>query len=1050
MKYSDVRVKSTNEIFQGIRAIKSYNWELPFLTKLQNARENELNLLKEGSHYRSFLVAVLGASPSIVAVLTLMTYALLGNRLDPTNVFTSLALFNQLRFPLTFIPMLLSSLAEGKVSLKRINTYLSQDEIQNYVDKVEDESTSTAEMDVNSANANSSAVSVTNGSFSWNSAHSPDMLATMNLSANPIDEPADMNSATGSTPSINNSNNNNCASGILTNVTLQIKPGELVAVIGSTGTGKSTLLYSLLGELNKLSGEVKMKGDIAYVPQTSWIPNDSLRNTILFGKEMNWRNYRKAIRVSGLHKDLELLPNGDLTEIGDKGINLSGGQRQRISIARAVYQNSDIYLLDDPLSALDSQVGHKVFDDCVKNALKGKTRILVTHKLSILSEVDRVILMDTQATDQGTIYRIKDQGTVWQLILRGHDLTQYVKENPNNQEVKEKEEKEILESKTKKTLVEVDINAKIPIQDSKSSSAEVVLPTTSDSATPSIEASSSTSSSALPSTPEGTVAIMNADLSPSSAASSTSAASAVAVEESDSDEPMNTERKIPGKIIEERRESPVSFEVYRRYLLEAKKPFLLVMILLSYLLANSTQVFQQWIVAAWTNDFGYKHHSLGIYLFSISVMALMTGGFTYLRSFLSSSLGASAGKAIHNKMIARMLNAPLSYFGKKILFSMSVRFQTHFSCLLSIETTPIGRLLMRFSKDLDQIDNQLPNSMGTIVASFLQIFTSMAAICAMTPAFGFYMMIIFSLYFMVTNYYRPIARELKRLDSLSRSPIYSHFSETLNGLTVIRSFQRNILYKSQNEAKLDDNLSVYLMIKTLDRWLSFRLEMLGNVIVFISSLLAVFTGSKAGSAGLSLNNALGITGLLNWAVRNAAETESLMNSVEKVYKVIDDTPQEKKTELSHHTQPKDIYFPKDSSLPLIEETTRMEMNSDKKRQAALKQLSREDNESEEDHYYKNEDSVDDSEIMLKRENIDLQQYHQLHELLEEVGDEELPEVHSDEELLSTGWPWKGEIIFSNVTMKYREDYDPVLKKVSLIIKPGEKIGIVGRTGSGKR
>jgi ABC-type multidrug transport system fused ATPase/permease subunit len=678
MKYSDVRVKSTNEIFQGIRAIKSYNWELPFLTKLQNARENELNLLKEGSHYRSFLVAVLGASPSIVAVLTLMTYALLGNRLDPTNVFTSLALFNQLRFPLTFIPMLLSSLAEGKVSLKRLNTYLSQDEIQNYVDKDEDENTATAETDVNSLNANSSAISVTNGSFSWNSAHSPDMLATMNLSANPINESADMNSATGSTPTINS--NNNCASGILTNITLQIKPGELVAVIGSTGTGKSTLLYSLLGELNKLSGDVKMKGDIAYVPQTSWIPNDSLRNTILFGKEMNWRNYRKAIRVSGLHKDLELLPNGDLTEIGDKGINLSGGQRQRISIARAVYQNSDIYLLDDPLSALDSQVGHKVFDDCVKNALKGKTRILVTHKLSILSEVDRVILMDTQATDQGTIYRIKDQGTVWQLILRGHDLTQYVKENPNNLVEKEKEEKEILESKTKKTLVEVDINAKIPIQDTKSSATEVVLPTTSDSSTPSIEASSSTSSSALPSTPEGTVAMMNVDLSPSSAASSTSAASAVAVEESDSDEPMNTERKIPGKIIEERRESPVSFEVYRRYLLEAKKPYLLIMILLSYLLANSTQVFQQWIVAAWTNDFGYKHHSLGSYLFSISVMALMTGGFTYLRSFLSSSLGASAGKAIHNKMIARMLNAPLSYFGKRLL-SLCV-YKTHFSLLL--------------------------------------------------------------------------------------------------------------------------------------------------------------------------------------------------------------------------------------------------------------------------------------------------------------------------------------------------------------------------------
>lgn len=314
----------------------------------------------------------------------------------------------------------------------------------------------------------------------------------------------------------------------------------------------------------------------------------------------------------------------------------------------------------------------------------------------------------------------------------------------------------------------------------------------------------------------------------------------------------------------------------------------------------------------------------------------------------------------------------------------------------SLESTPVGRLIQRFSKDLDQIDQQLPTSLGQLISSSLSIVSSMVAISIVTPSFGFVMIGISFVYLAITNYYRNVARELKRLEAISRSPIYAHFSETLGGLPVIRGFKRDKLYRQKNEARLDDNISTFNSLKSVDRWLSFRLESLGNVIVLFSALLAVLTGSKAGSAGLSLNNALGVTSLLNWAVRNAAETESLMNSVERVYYTIDETPQEAPTASS----------PLDSSA-YLSDITASHIPTD----------------------FQN-NSVSESTIPNS------------------VSSRLLPTT--EEALLTAGWPWQGGIIFEDVHMRYRDDFEPVLKGVNLKINPGERIGIVGRTGSGKR
>ena len=238
---------------------------------------------------------------------------------------------------------------------------------------------------------------------------------------------------------------------------------------------------------------------------------------------------------------------------------------------------------------------------------------------------------------------------------------------------------------------------------------------------------------------------------------------------------------------------------------------------------------------------------------------------------------------------------------------------------------------------------------------------------------------IFVIYIRITNYYRKVARELKRLDSISRSPIFAHFGESLGGLPVIRSFQRQMLFQRGNEVRLDDNIASYYALKVVDRWLSLRLEFLGNIIVFFSALLAVLSKSAAGSAGMSLTNALSITGLLNWAVRNGAETESLMNSVERIVYTSTKTPLEGSR--SSDVLPSTAFHP--NALPLDERSNPL---------ARLPQ--------------------------------------------------------SDAELISTGWPWRGGIQFVDARMRYRDDFEPVLKGVTLNIRPGERIGIVGRTGSG--
>ena len=836
LKLTDARVKLTNELIQGVRTIKSYNWERAFVKQLNDIRTKEIAALKAAANTRAILVSILSAAPSFVAVLSLGMYALLGNVLTPTKVFTALALFNQLRFPLIFLPMLLNTLAEGKISLARLTRFLMASELQSYVN--------TTDPSVSSSSGIS--IAVRNATFAW-------------------DE--------GKIASSSNESTSPSSRGRLTNIDFQIKQGELVAIVGPVGSGKSTLMSALLGELFKVDGQVSIAGRVAYVSQSAWIPNDSLQNVVLFGKDMHTSRYAEALEVSELTRDLELLESGDQTEIGEKGVNLSGGQKQRVSIARAVYDDADIYLFDDPLSALDNQVATKVFRGCIKGALKTKTRVIATNQLNILPEFSRIILL--AKSDDDSSCRILDQGSFQELISRGHDLSKIVPK------------RDASEDNSPKT------------------------------ASPAV--------------------VKTAPVMPLAGKAAS--------------ETLLSKSKEPVKLMttEERGEGAVSGDVWRSYMRAAKNPALVLMILASFVFANACQQFQQWVIVAWTGDASYKKMAMTTYLLGVTAMATGVAFFNWLRTYLACILGAEASRTMHHDLSKKVLAAPLSFF----------------------ESTPVGRLLQRFTKDLDLIDQQLPGSFGQFIASTLNILASLVAIVFVTPTFAAVLVPLIFVYILVTNYYRGVARELKRLDSLSRSPVFAHFSETLGGLSTIRSYKRQGMFSALNEVKLEDNLAAYYALKVVDRWLSVRLELLGNLVVFAAALLAVWSGSRSGPSGLSLNNALSTTSLLNWAVRNGAETESLMNSVERVLYTTRSTPQEAATYVDNYATP----------LLSTKDATQLPSN--------------------------------DTELMLG------------------------------------GWPWNGGIKFSSCVMRYRDDFQPVLQGISLSINPGENVGIVGRTGSGK-
>uniref|UniRef100_A0A7M4F4Q9 Multidrug resistance-associated protein 1-like n=1 Tax=Crocodylus porosus TaxID=8502 RepID=A0A7M4F4Q9_CROPO len=356
MKTADQRVKLLNEILHGIKILKLYAWETSYQKKVMEIREHEIDVLKSSGYLATFSMLTLTCIPFLVSLATFGIYFLLDeeNVLTAAKVFTSISLFNILRLPLFDLPAVISAVAQTKISLGRLEDFLNSEDL-----------------DPQNIDTNYSASKLAHIFF----------ICILYTNYSEI-------------------------------ATRQIPEGALVAVVGQVGSGKSSFLSAILGEMEKLEGTVQRRGSVAYVSQQAWIQNSILQENILFGSGLNKPYYERVLEACALLPDLEQLPNGDQTEIGERGVNISGGQKQRVSLARAVYSNADIYLLDDPLSAVDVHVGKHLFEKLIgpSGLLKNKTRILVTHSLAFLPQTDLIIVMENG--------KIADMGTYQELLSK--------------------------------------------------------------------------------------------------------------------------------------------------------------------------------------------------------------------------------------------------------------------------------------------------------------------------------------------------------------------------------------------------------------------------------------------------------------------------------------------------------------------------------------------------------------------------------------------------------------------------------------------------------
>uniref|UniRef100_A0A8C7NCB7 Canalicular multispecific organic anion transporter 2-like n=1 Tax=Oncorhynchus kisutch TaxID=8019 RepID=A0A8C7NCB7_ONCKI len=786
MQYKDARIKLMNEILNGIKVLKLYAWESSFKEKVLEIRQKELNVLRKTAYLGALSTMAWTSAPFLVALTTFAVYVTVdkNNILDAEKAFVSLSLFNILRFPLNMLPQVISSIVQASVSLKRIQDFLSHDELD--PESVDRTNTAT-----------DSSVTVVNGKFTWAKQ----------------DPPA------------------------LHNINLMVPQGSLLAVVGHVGCGKSSLVSALLGEMEKMEGDISIQGSVAYVPQQAWIQNATLRDNILFGKAYNEHKYRCCLDACALTQDLEVLPGGDLTEIGEKGINLSGGQRQRVSLARALYNEADVYLLDDPLSAVDAHVAKHIFDQVIgpEGALQGKTRILVTHGISFLPQVDNIVVMvEGRVSEMGSYQELLKQNGAFAEFLRNYSL----------EDIIEEDERKHAESDSEKKLPKV-------------------------------------------------------------------------------------EKLIQAETAETGR---VKSKVFWEYA-KAVGPLLSLFICFLYGCQSAASIGANVWLSQWTNDAAQNvtQENVSMRVGVYAALGMAQGLLVMVSSFTLAMGNIGAARKLHYALLDNKFHTPQSFF----------------------DTTPIGRVINRFSKDIYVIDEALPSTVLMFLGTFFSSLSTMIVIVASTPIFAVVIAPLAFIYIFVQRFYVATSRQLKRLESVSRSPIYSHFSETVTGSSVIRAYCRHDAFVLMSDMKVDENQKSYYPGIVSNRWLGVRIEFIGNCIVLFAALFAVIGKDKLnpGLVGLSVSYALLVTMSLNWMVRMTSDLESNIVAVERVKEY-----SETKTEAPWEVE-------------------------DKKP--------------------------------------------------------------------SPDWPSEGNVEFSDYSVRYREGLELVLKNLTVSVKGGEKIGIVGRTGAGK-
>ncbi|EIW55759.1 multidrug resistance-associated ABC transporter [Trametes versicolor FP-101664 SS1] len=836
---TDQRVRMTTEVLSGIRLLKYYAWEQFYAHQVGVLREREVSTIRRLAAARSSLIGLVTVIPIFASILSFITYALTNHTLDVATIFSSLQFFNIIRTPLIYLPLVLASATDALVALRRISAFLLAEELAvPYVVAAESKFALNVDAD-----------------FTWEAARKEPgagmskaarhkaaaeaKASEKRLSGKGKKEPV--------LPMVANGKEKEQAEEKeekpfeLKDVKLKIPKGSFVAIVGRVGSGKSSLLQALIGEMRKTRGECTFSSTAAYVPQSAWIMNATLRQNIVFGQPEDDAKFHEIIKACCLEPDLEMLPNGDETEIGEKGINLSGGQKARVSLARAAFSGADIVLMDDSLSAVDAYVGKQLLDRCLLNGpLADKTRVLVTHALHVLDKTDYVYVMDEGViVEQGTYQDLMDNGQMFSRLMEEYGSL-------------DKQEEAAAEEEVPEVLAQVKGKAAAPEK------AHQTL--------------------------------------------------------------MQEEERLTGA---------VAASVYTKYFKYAGGVTVFPLIMLFLVLSQGAQVANNLFLGFWTSQ-SVKGFDQGDYMGTYAALGIASGVFSFALSLTISMASLTAGLRMFKAALIGVLRSSVAFF----------------------DTTPLGRIMSRLSKDQDTVDAELAMIAVQLLSTASSVVGTAALVFYTFPYLGIIFVPLMTLYYIAAVYYRRSSVEAKRLDSLLRSALYSSYSETLTGLSTVRAYRSQDRFIRKSEDGLDLENRAYYMTIAIQRWLGVRLDILGNILILGICLFAAGFRSSVDPSkiGVVLSYTLSITQTFSLLVSTYAQNEQNFNAVERI-----------------------LYY---TELP-------------------------------------NEGAA--------------------------TTPNDPPPT----------WPHSGEIAFKDVEMAYRPGLPLVLKGVSFYVKPGEKVGIVGRTGAGK-
>ncbi|KAJ6588712.1 multidrug resistance-associated ABC transporter [Mycena capillaripes] len=775
MKNRDQRSRLMSEILANIKSIKLYAWESAFLRKISAVRnEKELRTLRKIGVLNSTTSTLMNGVPLLVAFASFAVASTGSRPLTSEIIFPAISVFMLLQFPLSMISSIISQIMEGLVSAKRLSDFFQSPELQPDVrDLVQKPNLQQGDQVLN----------IKDCDFRWDS---KDVVPT------------------------------------LENINLVIRQGELTGIMGRVGAGKTSLLSAIIGDMSRSEGKVTLFGSVAYAPQNPWIMSETLRENIIFNHMYDESFYRRVVEACALGPDIALLPKGDLTQVGEKGITLSGGQKARISLARAVYARADLVLLDDCLAAVDSHVARHLFDQVIgpQGILASQARILVTNSITFVKQFDQLAFISRG-------------------IIRECGSYQALMENPDGDFSK-------------------------LIRDHATSTSDLSGTTTpfvpSGSATPNKELAIGVVDSTLAtagttsekqhhraSYPKAVLAPPKSVRAPNSAG-------------------LSQEHKEQGR---------VKHRVYIQYI-EAASKILCGVYLFAMVGQQALSVFGNLTLRSWGEHNREIGGNSGMFKFLLiyglfSLGSILLGGAANMIMWVFCSLRSS--KRLHDSMLTSLMAAPLSFF----------------------ELTPTGRTLNLFSRDIAVLDQVLARCIQNFFRTSAAGLSILVVIGASFPLFLVSIIPLGWFYLRVMKYYLATSRELKRLDAVSKSPIFAWFSESLAGVSTIRAFNQQSIFIKTNQRHIDRNQICYLPSLSADRWLSFRLELIGAMITFIVTSLAMLSlltnGVDAGLIGLVLTYAMNATSSLNLLVRSASDVERNMVSVERILHQIEMPPE---------------------------------------------------------------------------------------------------------------------------------------------------------------